>query len=315
MRIEEIHNYQAVTTCNFGAKRLPTGNGIMLFLVAVLFCKITGIRHINGNPVVCILRSFTTTDGITVWGNGSFPFTKGVYSSNCFFSWAIPICSDFNLSEVAATFRHAIVATLPAKNIPSDTVVMSIRGGDIIHRNQPKVQSDYWQPPCSFYTDVQKMFKNTIVYSADFLNPCVNVTLQNGAVFGSGDFMDAIASFVWAENFVISRSSFARAALYLSAVKKNFYVFEGDPDSINGRFNKFFYRFLEHGDHWNCWASKEYRDWVIPKGMGNWSASPNQLESLLRDRCTWTRVTIANRSWVPRPPSAHDIGWSATFLL
>jgi hypothetical protein len=30
-------------------------------------------------------------------------------------------------------------------------------------------------------------------------------------------------------------------------------------------------RFLEHGDHWECLASPEYREKIIPKGVGRWS--------------------------------------------
>jgi hypothetical protein len=200
----------------------------MLF-AAVLFCQTTEIMHIDASPIACISRTFTTADGIPVWSNGTFPFTDRVSSKDRFFAWGIPICANVHMSDGAATFRDAIVSTFPRKHIPSDTVVMNMRG------------------------------------------------------------------------------SFARAALYLSPVKKIFSVFEGDPDSINGLFNMFFHRFLEHGDHWNCMASQAYRNRITRRDIGNWSAIPDQLAFLLRDKCEWTRVTIANRSYVPRPPSTHDV--------
>jgi hypothetical protein len=126
--------------------------------------------------------------------------------------------------------------------------------------------------------------------------------------------MDAFTTMIWAKDFALSRSSFARAALYLSAVRKNFFVFEGEANSINGRWNTFTGRFLEHGDHWECLASSEYHRLIIPHGIGAWRANATQKEFLTRDVCAWKRITIAERSYVPLPPSAHDVGcgWSVT---
>jgi hypothetical protein len=308
MPIEDIERYSSIRFCRFKPNKIHTGNSIIMLLGAVLFCQMTRIKHIDGSSLVGLFGTFTTTDGITVWSNGTFPFTQGVYTASCFYVWTVRICPDINMTDVAATVRHGIISSLPRKHIPSDTVVMHIRGADVFGPPR-KIPSHYWQPPCRFYTDVQRYFDHTIVYSVDFVNPCVNVTLRNGAVLGNGSAADAFASLVWAENFVLSRSSFARAALYMSAVKKNFYVFEGDPDSINSGVSMFFYRYLEHGDHWNCVASQNYRNRIVPNRFGNWSAAPDQLAFMLIDECEWTRATIADRSYSPREPVENDSGW------
>jgi hypothetical protein len=90
----------------------------------------------------------------------------------------------------------------------------------------------------------------------------------------------------------------------MNAVRKDFYLFEGDGNTINGRWNSFCARYLEHGNHWDCRASKSYRRRLI----GHWSAAAGQLDFLKTDNCTWTRVTWETRSWVPLPPSRHDVG-------
>jgi hypothetical protein len=147
------------------------------------------------------------------------------------------------------------------------------------------------------------------------MNPCANLAIANGAVFKRADFMTDFATMVWARNLVLSRSSFARAALYLSPFPKNFYVFHGYPNLINARWNDFRTRFLEHGDHWECRASKEYLDLIVPNGTGAWNSDDAQRTMLLTDRCTWHRVRLADRSYVPVPPASYDVGCGYTVTL
>jgi hypothetical protein len=209
------------------------------------------------------------------------------------------------MTDVADTFRYEFLATFPRAIVPDDTVVMSMRGADVTGKNPP---GNYWQPPCSYYTDVQKQFRHSIVLCQDWTNPCVNVSVSKGAVFDPGTFMTAFSKLLWAKNVVLSRSSFPRAALYMSPFRKNFYVFEGDVNSINGRWNMFVVRFLEHGDHWECLASDEYKQEIVPGGVGRWRASKEQMELLQRDKCNWTRRKVSERSYVPLPRSKHDVG-------
>jgi hypothetical protein len=215
MPIEDIGRFKAVHFCRDGYHQIAIGNGYVMLLTAVLFCKMTEIDHINGDHIAVAIRTFRTTGGITVWCNASFPFTDGVYSGSCFSPWTIPICADFNMSTVAGTFRFPIAVTLRRRRFSSDTVIMNMRGGGAF-APPGQFTGRHWRPPCSFCTDVQKQFKTTIVYSMDLTNPCVNVSLRNGAVFGGFNVVDALESLVWAQNVVLARSSFARTTLYLS---------------------------------------------------------------------------------------------------
>jgi hypothetical protein len=213
----------------------------------------------------------------------------------------MPICTDFNFADVASTFRGQFLAQFPIKNVSDDTVVLSMRGSDVM---MDCGWTNYWQPPCFFYSDIQQRFANSIVISSDYLNPCVNISIQKGAVFANGSPLDDFLLLAYAKNAAIARSSFTRAGLFMSPVPKNFYVFEGDGNSINSRWNSFMHRYLEFGDHWDCRASPEYAGTLI----GKWNGSAVHKAFLLNNTCTWERVTVANRSWVELPPSDHDVG-------
>jgi hypothetical protein len=304
--LQEAPKYKGVTFGTFSRHDIHTGNAIVMLMAAVLFCKIVGIKHIDGAPLAGVFHTFTTTDGITVWANGTFPLKSDVFSGSIFASWGIPICADWNMTSVSETFRKQFIATLPRKEIPDDTVVLHMRGGEMMSLGSP---GNYWQPPCSFYTNIQKQYSHTILLSQDTLNPCVEIAIKQGAVWQRGDFMDAFTTMVWAKNLAISRSSFCKASLYMSAVRKNFYVFEGDSNSINGRWNTFTGRFLDHGDHWDCLASNEYHQMIVPDDVGIWNANATQKEFLTRDVCTLKRITIAERSYIPLPSSRHDVGF------
>jgi hypothetical protein len=303
--IKNASQYDAVTFCGFKHGDVHTGNAIQLVIGALIFCKLTGIKHIDAKGLIPFEHTLVTTDGITIWGNDTMPSTLRVFSQSCFFVWGLPICRDYNLTDIAATFREQFLATFPRAVVPDNTVVMNIRGADAWNENPP---SNYWQPPCPFFTDVQDQFARTLVVASDKRSPCVQILIDRGAEFSGLDWKSDFATMLYAKNFVLSRSSFSRGALYLSAVKKNFYVFEGEPDSINGRWAMFTYRFLEHGDHWNCEASEAYKQWILPRGMGNWTADFWQRNLIRKERCHWKRVALKERSFVPQPVMDHDVG-------
>jgi hypothetical protein len=278
-------------------------------MTAVLFCKITGIRHICAGALRGVSQSFTTKDGIFIWALNECPFSSfEIWSDSCFLGWTVPLCPGWNMSEIADTFRDEWLATIPRKEIPDDTVVLSIRGSDVFPIDEHLSPTNYWQPPCDFYTKIQRRFNKSIVVSTDFRNPCVKVAQRNGAKFVHESGIDDFATLVYAKNLALSRSSFTKAAMYMSPFHKNFYVFEGDPESINDRYFGFMERFLEHGSHWNCRASKAYQRLIIPDGWGNWTANATQRELLLTDRCRCERVDINKISWNPRLPRNHDVG-------
>jgi hypothetical protein len=314
MPIADIHNYDGVRFGEFKKGEVPTGNAIQMLMGALIFCKLTGIKHIDAAQLIPIFRTIVTTDGITIWANDTFPLKERVFTKSVFPVWGSPYCRDFNMSDIAATFREQFLATFPKASVPDDTVVMNIRGADAWIYQGKGPPGNYWQPPCSYFTDVQQQFRRTLVVAGDKISPCVQILIDRGANFSGKDWVADFASMLYAKNFVLSRSSFSRGALYLSAVKKNFYVFEGEPNSINSRWAMFMYRYFEHGDHWNCEASDEYRRYIVPGGVGNWTADAWQVEFIKRDRCHWQRAALKDRSFVPLPTSKHDVGcgWFVT---
>jgi hypothetical protein len=96
--------------------------------------------------------------------------------------------------------------------IGKQTVILSLRGGDVFERGNG--WASYWQPPCFFYSDVQRRFNDSIVVAGDRITPCVEIAIENGAVFYGADFREDFARLAWAEHVVLGRSSFARASLY-----------------------------------------------------------------------------------------------------
>jgi hypothetical protein len=314
MPLETARRYYAVKFARLPYHSVHLGNAIMLLMTAVLFCELTGIVNIDASALDGVFHTFTTDRGIIVWANSSMPRGRGmVHSRSSFSGWGIPICSDWNMTLVAHTFRRQFLERIPRKNIPKDTVVLSMRGSDIMRKG---ALSCYWQPPCSFFTDVQKQFDRAIILCVDYTNPCVNVSIAKGGVFGHVGMIDDFATLVSAPNVVLCRSSFGRAALYLSQAKQSLYVFEGDAATINSRWNMFTIRYLEHGDHWDCLASKRYKDMIIPDGrIGRWAASREQLDLLLNDTCTWTRATLASQPSITLPEEEHDVGAGFTVRM
>jgi hypothetical protein len=300
--IQELKLFSSLRFCEFQPHSIKIGNAFIILLGGILFCKIVGYRHIDAAPITGVYHTFTTSDEITVWANGSFPFRDRVYSKRCIWPWSVPICHDFNMTRIADTFRSAFLAAIPQRHIDDNTVVLSFRGSDIM--NPGTDMTNYWQPPCFFYTDVQRRFPRALIVSSDDTNPCVGVSMRKGALFRGTSAFDDFVTLIWAKHVALARSSFPRAAMYLSPVSKDFYVFEGDGFTINSRWNWFMHRYLEHGDHWDCRASPRYRSSIF----ANWSAHDEQKQFLLTDHCTWERVTMNNRSRNVLPPSQHDIG-------
>jgi hypothetical protein len=103
--LSEIQHYEAVGFCDFSLHSQHTGNSIVRLIAAVLFCKIVGIKHIDAAPMDGFYHTIVTDDGITIWANGTMPSQFTAYRESCFFTWGIPICHDWNITNVARIFR------------------------------------------------------------------------------------------------------------------------------------------------------------------------------------------------------------------
>jgi hypothetical protein len=293
------HEYRSITLTNLSAR---FGNSIACLLAALRVCSILDIYDLNCfGDFPFITEPFITTHGVTVYPGPDVPPDFPQPTIDTFFRpWAYPLCLDWNTSDLAETVKWQLLRMIAPPAVPIDdtTLVLSFRGGDIFTAPDPVVVFDYQQPVCHFYTDVVRYFRRRFgkhaaiwAVSEDDANPCLNASLALGAVFAGGSPMDDAALLIYAPNLVLSRSSFARSALWLSPYPKNFWVFDGQPESIENETYDFRKRFLEHGEHWDCAPSQEY----IETCVGQWGPTmeklAEQIEILKNETCNWR--------WVP----------------
>lgn len=206
------------------------GNGLLALLNALLFCKITGIRHIiiPSNFMRLVFSNFQSTDGIEIhiWNDSlSEKFETIFTGKHTFYPYPgrTPFCPDWNFNEFASTVRNQLLKFIPISKIDNETLILNIRSGDIFKNN---IHRHYSQPPCFFYTDLLHDFKNAEILTSDKGNPCVDVAIQAGAKFpGLNLGTDDLSRMIYAKYLVLARSSYSRAALYLSPIKKIFLGF------------------------------------------------------------------------------------------
>jgi hypothetical protein len=297
------HPYRSITlelvSPNFG-------NGIACLLSALRFCDILGIYELNcGANFFFITAIFVTTRGVTVYPGPSVPEGFPEPTITTFFRpWGYPSCLDWNTSEIADTVRWELLKMVGRPTVPIDdtTLVLSFRGGDIFRAPDPVVVFDYQQPVCHYYTDVVRYFRKKFgdgvriwAVSEDYANPCLNESIALGAEFVGGSILDDAATLVYAPNLVLSRSSFARTGLWLSPFPKNFWVFDGDPESIYTEKYDFRKRFLEHGEHWECTPLAHYRDNCVGQWGPTMERLEEQIEILKNDRCIWKWIPAIER--------------------
>jgi hypothetical protein len=178
------------------------------------------------------------------------------------------------------TIRNQILTFFPIRKIDSDTLILYLRSGDIWTGHW--YSTAYAQPPCFFYTHFIQHFKNAeIITTSDQINPCVNASIQAGAKFpGWISGKEDLSRMIYAKNLVLARSSFSRAALYLSPIKKQFWVFHGVENRDWNYFDWAKRFFLEFGSHTNCVASKNYS-----QILGFWKNSDHQIQLIQSEKC------------------------------
>jgi hypothetical protein len=127
---------------------------------------------------------------------------------------------------------------------------------------------------------------------SDQLNPCVSVSLKAGAKFSGGDSeREDLSRMIYAKNLVHARSSFSRAAMYLSPIKKQFWVFHGVENRNWNYFDWTKRFFLEFGPHTNSVASKNYSSM-----LGRWKHNDQQIQLIQTEKCRWQKADFENYS-------------------
>jgi hypothetical protein len=265
------------------------GNKIIAIMNALVACRVFGINQLyipdsgeffNGN--------FRTSHGvnITLYRGRPFHFVQPIE----FWIWyEIDQCPSNWFLEAANDIKPEILRHIPDPGINHTTLVMHFRGGDNMIRSRSRY---YGQPVCSFYTeamDLDQGHDKVLIVWEDMLNPCVRVCMEKGAVRGRrSSYIHDFSILLWSKRLVLSRSTFSRAAMYLSPHKRIWYVFGGlDPTDPGRGTGWHVWRPL--GEHWHCEPSKEFQIEV----MENWGKS--NIPRLLTDRCNWFRAFGQNQ--------------------
>jgi hypothetical protein len=184
-----------------------------------------------------------------------------------FWDVVIPNCW-VNSMTVSETYRHHLLEFLPNVSLNASVLAIHVRGGDIF--TDFFAPWAYGQPPCQFYFDAIRMDDHTSIhlFSQDKLNPCVDGILQEANVVWTPQSLDIeIALMLSAKRFVLSRSSFARALVYLSPVTKVFYTCG--------------YPWQDMGPHFECSPTLPYQRLVLDR----WWNTRKQIDSIRTASC------------------------------
>lgn len=147
-----------------------------------------------------------------------------------------------------------------------DEIVIHIRGGDIFSRNPHRA---YVQPPMSYYNNVTKNYKQTMIISEDKKNPCINHLLKNNNVkFKSSSVMSDLEYLCNAQNLMIGFSSFGIIPFFCSKKLKNYYI----PNYVDNIWFK-----GNYGNEINT-HKIEIKNYIE---VGNWKNTPEQINLML----------------------------------
>jgi hypothetical protein len=135
---------------------------------------------------------------------------------------------DPPLDAWAATWRPELARRFPAAPIPNDTVLVSIRSGDIWKKWFPGRllwATQYPMPPCQIYKEAialsgaQRVIIATEVADGALANPCTRILmddLPNVTVAARTGVSAAVSMMVSERGLVMSRSSMEEAAFWLN---------------------------------------------------------------------------------------------------
>jgi len=177
--------------------------------------------------------------------------------------------SDFGKLPNSFPGDHLFLPTEKANEITSDTLVINIRSGKDLFRQNPPPQNDYMQPPLSFYTTIIKNHHSPdclIVTEPDRMNPVIPALLcfRKGVRIKQHDgILGDIDTLLSARHLAISHSTFSWTLALMSKNVKTIHSLKTFP--IRGLANT---------------SVREYafENYINP---GEWTASPKQLALML----------------------------------
>jgi hypothetical protein len=178
----------------------------------------------------------------------------------------------------------------PPKDFDAEAIYVHLREGDINRMGL----SEYMQPNCRFYTDaiaqsgaprVRVIVDPT--QSEQLQHPCREALRAVGAIFeGDKNPLVDLKKLMHARKFAAARSTFSRAALAMTRVKKIFWTFEDRPATEPYRFSHWV-GWDEFGSHSNCRVSDEYL-----AHFGRWwkVRDAKSLQLFFEENCTWELI-------------------------
>tara|TARA_R110002020_G_scaffold79078_3_gene198408 strand:+ start:6751 stop:7563 length:813 start_codon:yes stop_codon:yes gene_type:complete len=146
------------------------GNNIQQISNAIYYCRLNGFNF--HSPPHSLIEEFSENFGVESDLSSTFySYSEGGedvdYDVNDLNSQRKSICETFILPRLKIP--------LLKKPLPSSTLVVHLRGGDIFNRN-PAYQSipgGYVQNPLCFYEGLFKKFKSILVVAEDLSNPLI----------------------------------------------------------------------------------------------------------------------------------------------
>jgi len=172
--------------------------------------------------------------------------------------------------------RQCLVLEETSPELPSDHLVIHLRGGDVFQNRRP---AGYGQPPLGFYTailDLEKWSHVTIVRE-DELNPVTEPLVSECAARSIGvsqqsqSLQDDLRLLLSASSLVAGRGTFIPAVVGLSKSVRKVYYCEDKFVVMPEARNVSFIRGLDTKGH--------YRKSILSR---NWQDSPEQRELMLK---------------------------------
>jgi hypothetical protein len=262
------------------------GNNFIQLLIVLQFCILVGLREIFVDAGFCWLTigmTFQTRQRISITAvndSSEIPYERDRWIDG---QWFFPCCwcPDFTWRYLADSIRDGLWQVLPRVTVEPETLYLYTRGGPLVWEYEGDVHPSYGQPPCDYYLQVMKQFEKVRVIG-DFMNPCVNATIQAGAFWELYDDKRNFAMMVGAKYLVLAKSSRSHVILAMSRVWKRFWMFDQELEKATEGAWWRGYSPLEFGDGENCVPSDEYRSAIT-----NWKAAPWQVEFVLNSTCTF----------------------------
>jgi hypothetical protein len=269
-RISPILRPCNLTAMTFGIRaHARLGNHFIQIIHCLVNAKILNVKQVVvPRGWFWITHHFATTDGVQFFVDDECQ-PRNVITRYWF---AYPTQWPISRGQALSSVKDQLLQFVPRASVPPDLLVMHVRSEDNFF---PSNTGRIWQPPCFFYTSVRAQYKDAIMITTDNANPCVDVLLAMNVTWVKRSRDEDIAKLIWARN--VAMSTFAQAAVLLSPVLRNLYLFRDFQFMNVSEFNL-------RGVH-QCAYSPKYAEAV--KADFFFPNTPDAYRLIREENCTW----------------------------